>query len=85
MKSDLEAAARRENETVSKLLERIVMAWLQETRARNRDEEDEQQRLHRAAIRTFGVIRGGDPGRSERVREAVRARLAKRRAHNRAD
>jgi len=68
MKSDLEAAARREDLSGSALLEQIVAAWIAESRARNGDDEQEQRRLHRAAARTFGSIRSGDPGRSERVR-----------------
>jgi hypothetical protein len=40
----------------------------------------EQQRWHAAAARTFGTIQGANPRRSEQVRQAVRARLAKRHA-----
>lgn len=80
MKSELEEAARRENESVSRLLARIVVTWLAEARSRNGDEHEEQRRLHAAAARTFGAIRGGNPRRSEQVRNAVGNRLATRRA-----
>ncbi len=79
MKRDLEEVARREKQSLSSLLEGIVRERLEEYRAETINDGAEQKRLHRAAARHFGKIRGGDPSRSERVRDAVRARLAKRR------
>lgn len=79
-KGDLEEVARREKMSVSGLLERIVQEWLEEYRNNSTGDEDEQERLHKAALRTFGKIRGGDPHRSERVRQTLRSKLARRRA-----
>lgn len=79
-KSSLEEVARREQATVAALLERIVTGWLSSHRLERNQEESEQRRLHAAAARTFGTIRGSNPSRSEQVRRTVRARLAKRHA-----
>lgn len=79
-KGDLEEVARREKLSVSGLLERIVQEWLEDYGSKFADDEDQQERLHKAASRTFGKIRGGDPHRSERVRQTLRSRLARRRA-----
>jgi hypothetical protein len=79
-KSSLEEAARREQATVAALLERIVTDWLSSHRLERSQEESEQRRLHAAAARTLGTIRGSNSSRSEQVRRTVRARLAKRHA-----
>jgi len=79
LKSALEEAARAEQTSVSKLLDSIVAAWLEQAES-NGDQEAIQRRLHRAAARTLGKIHGGDPRRAERARELVRRRLTKRRA-----
>ena len=79
LKSALEQAARAEQTSVSKLLDSIVAAWLQQADS-NGNQEAIQRRLHRAAAKTLGEIRGGDPRRAERARELVRKRLTKRRA-----
>ena len=80
IKGSLEEAARREQATVAALLERIVTDWLSSHLSERSQEESEQRRVHAAAARTFGTIRGSDPSRSEQVRHTVRARLAKRHA-----
>lgn len=79
IKSSLEEAARREQATVAALLERIVTDWLS-THLEQSQEESAQRRLHAAAARTFGTIRGSNPSRSEQVGRTVRAKLAKRHA-----
>ncbi len=79
LKAALEEAARRERATVSELLDRVVARWLEERREGLREDEAEQGRLRAAVLKTVGSIRGGDPGRSARVRTAVRERLEKRR------
>lgn len=79
LKSALEEAARAEQTTVSKLLDGIVSAWLEQADS-NGDQGAIQRRLHRAAAGTLGKIHGGDPRRAERARELVRKRLTKRRA-----
>ena len=78
LKSALEQAARSEQTTVSKLLDSIVVGWLETTES-NGDEKSIQRRLHQTASRTLGKIRGGDPRRAERARDLVRKRLTKRR------
>jgi hypothetical protein len=81
MKYALEEAARQEQESVGKLLERIIAQWLAQRRATSDDDTAEQQRLHDAAVQTFGMIRGDDLDRSTKVSQAVRAKLAQRRAY----
>ncbi len=80
LKEALEEAARRERQSVSKLLERIVRVWLKQSRRIGSRDAEEQVRLHKAAARTLGSIRGGNPNRSERVREDLQFRLRQRRA-----
>ncbi len=72
-KEALEDRARGEGTSMAKLLDRIVGGWLEQQTA---DEEaTEQRRLHAAAAKTIGTIRGGDPTRAERASELVRAKL----------
>ncbi|MGH8628062.1 MAG: hypothetical protein ACREYC_23285 [Gammaproteobacteria bacterium] len=78
MKTTLDEVARREQASVSKLLEKIVTDWLAEHRYVRDDAE--QRRLHAAAAATFGTFQGGDPNRSANVRQALRAKLRQRRA-----
>ena len=85
LKGSLQDAARRENASISELLERIVVAWVEQSRINRGEDADEQRRLHRAASRTFGRIAGGDPGRSRRVRQEVQARLRRLHARQRPD
>lgn len=80
LKSELEDAAKQEQQSVSALLERIVDEWLHTFRLARNGNEEEQKRLHRAAARSFGKLAGGDPARSEKVRRAVKKRLQDRRA-----
>jgi len=75
LKMELEHEARRRKTTVSKVLDQAAREWLDQNGA---DDDEEQRRLHAAVARTFGTISGGDPYRSENVRETVRARLRKK-------
>ncbi len=75
-KAALEDRARSEGTSMAKLVDRIVDNWLEQQTA---DEEAvEQQRLHAAAAKTIGTIRGGDPYLAEqagaRVKEIIRKR-----------
>jgi hypothetical protein len=79
MKEALERAARRQGKSISQVLEQLVGRWLEKSGAGPRDEA-EQRRLHQAAARWLGKVRGEDPRRSERVRENIRERLKRRRA-----
>ena len=76
LKSRLSDAARSERTSVSKLLDRIVGQWLSGDGS-SEDEEPTQARLHGAASRAIGSIRGGNPSRAEeaahRVKERVRS------------
>ena len=79
LKSALEKAARSEQTTVSRLLERIVVAWLEQAESSG-DQQSVQRHLHQTAARTLGKIHGRDPRRAERTRDLVRKRLTQRRA-----
>lgn len=81
MKYALEEAARQEQESIGKLLERIVADWLAQRQVAGSGDDAEQRRLHDAAVQTFGMIQGGNPDRSATVRQAVRAKLTQRRAY----
>ena len=80
LKNALEETAREEQATVSSLLERIVTEWLGDHRLERNLKDEGQQQLHTAAARTFGTIAGGNPNRSMRARETIRAKLSRRHA-----
>jgi hypothetical protein len=75
LKAGLEEAARSERRSVAKLLDQIVAQHLQAAGAGSGAEADRQRRLHERAARFAGRIAGNDPGRAEKSRELVRARL----------
>lgn len=75
LKAALERAARREERSLSELLEAIARRFLEET-----SPERDLERARAAARRTFGAIAGDRSDRAERARELVRSKLAKRRA-----
>lgn len=77
-KAALEEIARRQNRTVSDLLDEAVDQWLGE-RMDVEEEEALQRRLRRAAASAIGSIAGGDPNRAEQSRARLRAMLAARR------
>jgi hypothetical protein len=76
----LEAEARLRGVTLAKMLNRIAKQWLTTRKQRNSDDEAEQSRLHAAAMKWAGSISGGDPHRSEKVRQTVRKRIRSRNA-----
>jgi predicted transcriptional regulator len=78
LKSSLEREARLRKLPVSAILEDATRDWLRRASSSPESEEKEQQRLHEAAKRCFGVIETKYPGSSERVREIVRERVRKR-------
>ena len=80
LKASLEEAARGEGISLALLLERIVNEWL--ARTRGCSDAEEQTRLHRAAARCIGTVRGDDPERSANARKLVQKKLRKR--HGRA-
>ena len=83
LKSALEQAARAEQISLARLLERIAQEWLQQEFP---DDDDElQRRLHEAAAKTIGTIQGGDPYRAEQARERIRAKLRQHHESSRPD
>jgi hypothetical protein len=78
-KSALEETARQQQASVSELLERIVGEWLA-CQEKSEADEAEQRRLHAAALKTVGTIRGDDPNRASNAKALLRAKLARRRA-----
>lgn len=80
LKSGLEREARRRKLSLSAVLDVAVHEWLIKSGG-GPDDEEKQQQLQRAASECFGAFAGGDGRRSERVREAVRHHLRRRRAH----
>jgi hypothetical protein len=81
-KADLERAALRANQSLAALLDRIVREWL-DAMPLDGAEAAEQKRLHDAAAKCIGVLRGGDPHRAEHARGTIPARLASRHARRR--
>lgn len=79
LKSALEEAARRENNSVSTLLERIVTDWLNSESA-NDDDEKIQQQLQDAALACAGSISGEDPTLAEQASSRVLEKLKRKRA-----
>jgi len=62
---------------VADLLEEIVGNWLQRTRAQVGTDEERQQRIREAVLKSTGTIEGG-PDLAENARTEVRARIARR-------
>ena len=77
LKADLERAARARKMRLSVVLDMAVRDWLAKN-AQDIADDEEQQRLHALAERYFGVIRGKDPRRSERVSELIRKSLRRK-------
>jgi hypothetical protein len=78
LKQTLEEAAKAEKVSLAQLLERMVLDWLARRHLSDDSEEKVQKTLHQSASQAFGTIRGGDPNRSQEVRQQVRTRLSKR-------
>ncbi len=79
-KSALEETARRKQSSVAELLDQIVSDWLASQQGLKADEA-EQLRLHEAALKTIGTLRGDDPDRSSNAKTLLREKLARRRAN----
>jgi hypothetical protein len=81
-KAELETAARQEGTSLAGLLERITAKWLEE---RRNGDEAEQARIRKRVMAVIGSLSGGDPHRasqaSQRVREIIRSKYERRRAH----
>jgi hypothetical protein len=78
LKGALEEAARREQVSLSRLLERIAREWLKATTPAGENDEAEQARLRAVAMQFAGTIQGGDPDRAAEAGKRVREVLARR-------
>ena len=76
LKLALAQAARKKDESIAELLERIAEDWL--ALSSSPEDEEAQRRLHAEAAKYLGAIDGGDPERAASARQVVRARLARR-------
>ena len=72
-KAELESEARREGASLARLLDQISSEWLAERRDRDAENDAEQAAIHKRVMATVGTIRGGDPTRSQRAGDLVRA------------
>jgi len=73
-KTALEHVAREQRVSMADLLDRVTGEWIARSVSAGGDAV-EQARLHAAAARHIGTITGGDPDRSAKVRQHVRALL----------
>ena len=74
-KASLEAAARRTNRSVARLLDELVAERLDASGQMGSAAMDHQQRRHLEAARFAGAFSGHDRCRGEMARARVRARL----------
>ena len=77
LKSGLEREARRRKLSLSAVLDLAAVEWLNKSDPES-DSSEEQRRLHASVAKAFGSIEGGDPARSQNVRQSVRERLRPR-------
>ena|ERR1700730_4731837 len=78
LKTALEEAAHARGKSVADLLDQIARHWLSELQDRGAGEEERQQRLRAAAMRSIGAIQGDDPHWAENAGSEVRSRLSRR-------
>ena len=76
-KTALEREARRRKMSLAGVLDLAAREWLNKSCPQEGDEE-EQQRLHKAASQFFGCIEGTDPHRSANVSKEMRRHMQKR-------
>ncbi len=77
LKMGLEREARRRRMSVSAVLDLAARELLDH--GGEEAGEEEQRKLHLAAAKCLGAFAGGNPGRSEDARKAVRRRLRRKR------
>ena len=82
-KAALQRAAKRSNQSMGGILDRIVREWL-EAHPIEADAA-EQKRLHEAASKYIGVLHGGTPYSAEATRRVIRERLARKYGRSRSD
>lgn len=79
MKRALEETARRQKQSISTLLEKIVaQSFRTGVEGWNEEEAVLQERLHAAGRAAIGKIKSGRTDRSKRVREEVRRKLRRK-------
>lgn len=80
MKSALEREARRRKMSLSGVLDAAAREWLTKNMA-EKDDEEEQARIRREALKFAGVIKGGDSRLSEnsgvKVKEILRRKYGR--------
>ncbi len=79
LKLELEQQARIRKTSLSAVLNLAVRDWLKQSAA-TVEEDEEQRRLHEAAVKCVGAFAGGNPRRAENTRQAIRERLKRRNA-----
>jgi post-segregation antitoxin (ccd killing protein) len=77
LKSDLERQARLRKVSISTILDMAVREWLKKS-ALEVWGDDEQRKLHAAAEKYIGALKGLDRDRAETVRETIRKKLRRR-------
>jgi hypothetical protein len=76
LKTGLEREARRRKISLSAALDLAAQQWLQKNG--KDDDAAEQRRIHAAAAKAIGAIKGDDPRRAENAREIVRQIIRER-------
>lgn len=76
LKTGLEREARRRKISLAAALDLAAQEWLKNGSAD--DDAAEQKRLHAAAAKAIGIIRGGDPYRAENAGRTVTEIIRKR-------
>jgi hypothetical protein len=64
LKADLQEAARIEQKSLAELLDQIARDWLERLEVRGKDDDEQQRRVRKAAMRSVGAIQGGNPDRA---------------------
>lgn len=77
VKIGLEREARRRRVSLSAIIDLAARDWLVKAGAETSDEQ-EQARIQQAASECFGALEGGNPRRSEHVRQDMRKLLRQR-------
>ena len=60
LKEELEEAARAERKSMAELLTEISESWLEHSRRPEATEDEQQRRLHAAALPFIGTLHGGE-------------------------
>jgi hypothetical protein len=82
-KAELQRAAKHANQSLGRLLDRIVREWLDAHP--NGTDAAEQKRLHEAVSKCIGVLHRDTPYSAENTRRVIRERLARKYGRSRPD